>query len=241
VEPGGILLVHTSFRSVAPVTDGPQGLIEALHEALGPRGTLVMPSMASDDDHVFDATHTPCPDMGIVAETFWRMPGVMRSDSPHAFAARGPLAARLLAPHPIDVPHGLDSPVGRIYELDGQVMLLGVGHDANTTIHLAESLAEVRYRRPKHATVLAGGAPTRIDYGEIDHCCENFSMVGDWLAEQGLQRAGTVGNAQALLMRSRNVVRVVTEKLRENMIMFLHAEGYDDQCDEARASIPDAP
>ena len=61
--------------------------------------------------------------MGIVAQTFWQLPGVLRSDSPHAFAAAGPQAARITAPHPVDVPHGLDSPAGRVYELDGQVLL----------------------------------------------------------------------------------------------------------------------
>ena len=44
---------------------------------------------------------------GIVAQTFWQLPGVLRSDSPHAFAAAGPQAARITAPHPVDVPHGL--------------------------------------------------------------------------------------------------------------------------------------
>ena len=73
-----------------------------------------------------------CIGMGIVAQTFWQLPGVLRSDSPHAFAAAGPQAARITAPHPVDVPHGLDSPVGRVYELDGQVLLLGVDHTANT-------------------------------------------------------------------------------------------------------------
>ncbi len=58
----------------------------------------------------------------------------------HAFAAIGPQAAWITAPHSIDVPHGLDSPVGRVYKLDGEVRLLGFDHDANTTIHLAEAL-----------------------------------------------------------------------------------------------------
>ena len=62
---------------------------------------------------------TSCIGMGIVAQTFWQLPGVLRSDSPHAFAAAGPQAARI-CPHPVDVPHGLDSPVGRVYELDGR-------------------------------------------------------------------------------------------------------------------------
>ena len=190
VEAGGVLLVHTAFSKVRPVEHGPLGLIAALRAALGPQGTLVMPSMTGDDDHPFDPRTTPCIGLGIVADSFWRLPGVLRSDSPHAFAAIGPEAVRITAPHPVDLPHGLNSPVGRVYELDGQVLLLGVGHDANTTIHLAEALADVRYRRRKYVTVLKDRKPARVDYGEIDHCCQNFNLVDGWLEEQGLQHTG---------------------------------------------------
>jgi aminoglycoside 3-N-acetyltransferase len=176
--------------------------------------------------------------MGVVADTFWRMPGVLRSDSPHAFAAVGPHAAHITAPHPVDVPHGLNSPVGRVYELDGQVLLLGVDHGSNTTIHLAENMAGVRYRRPSQAMILQDGIPTLIEFGEIDHCCENFELAGQWLDEKGLQQRGKVGNATALLIRSRDIVDVVTSQLRENETVFLHPFGVDEQCDEARQSIP---
>ncbi len=42
-----------------------------------------MPSLTDDDEVPFDARRTPCMGMGVVANTFWRMPGVLRSDSPH--------------------------------------------------------------------------------------------------------------------------------------------------------------
>src|SRR5262245_12144377 len=90
VEAGGVLLVHAAFSKIAPVADGPRGLIEALRAALGERGTLVMPSMADDDDTPFDRRTMPCRAVGVLADHFWRMPGVLRSDSPHAFAAIGP-------------------------------------------------------------------------------------------------------------------------------------------------------
>jgi aminoglycoside 3-N-acetyltransferase len=154
VPEGGVLLVHTSFSRIGAVENGPLGLIGALQAVLGPTGTLVMPSMTDEDDHPFDRRRTPCFGMGIVADTFWRVPNVLRSDSPHAFAAVGPQAAWITSDHPLDVPHGLNSPVGRVYELDGQVLLLGIGHDANTTIHLAEALAGVRYRRQKSLTII---------------------------------------------------------------------------------------
>lgn len=239
VTPGGVLLVHCAFSAVKPVEGGPEGLIAALQGVLGPEGTLVMPSMTDDDEHPFDPQQTPCRGMGVVADTFWRLPGVLRSDSPHAFAAQGPQAGRITAPHPVEVPHGLDSPVGRVYELGGQVLLLGIGHDANTTIHLAESLAGVRYRRQKYALVLKAGQLTRCDYGEIDHCCQNFALVEGWLEAdaQPLQRRGRVGHAEARLIASRDIVNVVVAQLQRNETVFLHPFGVDEECDEARASL----
>lgn len=237
VEPGGVLLVHTSFSKVRPVEGGPVGLIAALREALGPEGTLVMPSMTDDDDHPFDPKSTPCRALGVTADGFWRLPGVFRSDNPHAFAAIGLAAAYITAPHPVDEPHGPDSPVGRVRDLDGHVLLLGVGHDANTTIHLAESLSAVRYRRKKYVTLLKEGGLTRFDYAEIDHCCENFRLVDEWLEAEQRQRRGRVGHADARLARSRDVVAVVTARLRTNETIFLHQPGIDAQCDEARESL----
>ena len=238
VQQGGVLLVHTAFSKVKPIEGGPVGLISALRSALGPDGTLVMPSMSYDDDHPFDKKTSPCPEMGVVADTFWRLPGVMRSDNNHAFAAAGPLAERILTPHPVDIPHGLDSPVGRVYELDGQILLLGVGHDSNTTIHLCENMAGVRYRREKYITVLRDGTPTRFDYREIDHCCQNFSLADMWLDERQLQKRGKVGHADARLIRSRDIVDVVTERLKKNETIFLHPMGVDEECDDAWASLP---
>jgi aminoglycoside 3-N-acetyltransferase len=237
VKRGGLLLVHTAFSKVTPIQDGPHGLIAVLHEAVGPNGTLAMPSMTDDDDHPFDPGKTACREMGVVADTFWRLPGVLRSDSPHAFAAIGPRAAEIIADHAVSVPHGLNSPVGRIYELDGQVLLLGVGHDANTTIHLAENMAGVRYRLPKYSTIFRDGQPTRYDYNEIDHCCQNFNLLDQWLEAEGRQIRGIIGHAEARLARSRDIVEVALSCLRENETVFLHSPGVDIECDEARASL----
>lgn len=237
VQAGGVLVVHTAFSRVGPVEEGPRGLIEALRSALCAEGTLVMPSMSDDDEVPFDAAATPCAGMGIVADTFWRMPGVLRSDSPHAFAAIGPKAAQITAAHSLDVPHGLDSPVGRVYEFDGQVLLLGIGHDANTTVHLAENMAGMRYLRPKHLTVLREGAPARYEYEELDHCCENFAKLDEWLEEKGQQRRGSVGHAEARLMRSRDVVETALLRLRQEETVFLHVPGACGECDEAHAAM----
>lgn len=239
VDRGGVLLVHTSFRATRPIQGGPLGLIQALRDALGPAGTLVMPAWTGDGDAPFDTAKTPAAaDLGVVADTFWRQPDVARSEHPFAFAAAGPAAHQITAdPLPLP-PHTRESPVGRVYELDGQVLLLGVGHDADTTLHLAELIADVPYRVPKYITVLEAGEPVRIEYGENDHCCARFACADDWLRAGGLQAEGHVGYAPARLARSQDIVRVAVEALTRDPLMFLHppSAGCAD-CVEARASV----
>lgn len=237
IRSGDTLVVHTSFRAIRPVEGSVEGFIGAIRTVLGADGTLVMPSMSSQDDKLFDPTITDCSDLGVVADTFWRLSEVLRSHSHHAFAATGQYAEVITAPHPPDIPHGLESPIGRVYTLNGKILLLGVGHDANTTIHLAESLAGVRYRRKKHVMISVNGQPTRLEYREIDHCCERFALVGEWLKEKGWQQQGIVGHGTAILCKSQNVVQVVLEHLRTDALVFLHPPGIDAECDEARGSV----
>ena len=239
VAPGGVLVVHSSFRAVGPVAGGPLGLLAALRAALGPSGTLVMPSWTGDDEAPFDPATTPAaPDLGIVPGLFWRQPGVLRGDHPFAWAAGGPQAAAITGgPLPLP-PHGPDSPIGRVHALGGQVLLLGVGHDADTALHLAELLAGVPYRTPKHVTVLRNGRPARIDYGENDHCCARFALADDWLRAAGLQREGRVGSAHARLAPIRDLVAMACRHLARDPLLFLHPAGDGcGECDAARAGI----
>lgn len=238
VRAGGVLLVHTSFRAVRPVEGGPLGLIASLREALGPGGTLVMPTM-TDGESVFDPTSTPTVDMGIVAETFWRQPGVLRSTHPGgSFAAAGPRAAEICAPQPLSPPHGVESPVGVVHALGGQVLLLGVTHSEDTTCHLAESIAKAPYV-VAYPTVVAPGVTELIE--ETDHCCVGFRQLDEWLGPA--QRVGPVGSATARLADSRAIVEAAVAHLAQDPLVFLcPPEQACDECDAARASIrPVAP
>ncbi len=240
VMPGAVLVVHTSFRAVRPVEDGLEGLIAALRQAVGPDGTLVMPTMTgSRKDEPFDPAVTPTRNMGIVAESFWRMPGVRRSDHPtSSFAANGPLSREITASQPLEPVHGLDSPIGRVFQHHGLVLLLGVDHTANTTIHLAEALSRVPYGIRKWATILQDGHPRRVAFRETDHCCRSFQHVDGWLRERGLQREGQVGHAHARLVRAHDIVDVVTEHLAADTTMFLCPRGIScEECDAAWQSI----
>ena len=239
VKPGGVLLVHTSFKAVGPIEDGPLGLIRALRNALGEEGTLVMPTM-TDGESLFDPASTPTCDMGITAETFWRQPGVQRSTHPGgSFAAAGPLASRICAPQPLSPPHGPDSPPGRVHELGGQVLLLGVTHSESTTLHVAEAMARVPYSISHPCVVEVDGVAGTVMIAETDHCCRRFNLADGWLRARGLLREGKVGNADARLYASRDVVEVAVERLAADPLLFLcpGSEGCEE-CDAARASVP---
>jgi aminoglycoside 3-N-acetyltransferase len=236
VSRSAVLLVHTSFRAVRPVEGGPLGLIRALRVALGEEGTLVMPTM-TDGESVFDPKRTPTLGMGVTAETFWRQPGVLRSTHPGgSFAAAGPQAERICGPQPLSPPHGMDSPVGRVYELDGQVLLLGVSHSEDTTLHLAESLAPVPYSVSHPCVVEVDGAARTEMIAETDHCCTGFRVMDEWLGD--LQRRRKVGGSEARLARSRDIVAAALQRLARDPLVFLCAANAGcEECNLARASV----
>jgi aminoglycoside 3-N-acetyltransferase-4 len=116
-------------------------------------------------------------------------------------------------------------------------LLLGVGHDADTTLHLAELLAPVPYAVPRYCTVLRDGQRVRVDYHENDHCCERFVELDGWLRAKGLQREGRVGYAHARLARARDIVATALEQLAVDPLVFLHRpDAGCAECDEARQS-----
>jgi aminoglycoside 3-N-acetyltransferase len=238
VRGGGVLLVHTSFRAVAPIECGPEGLIAAFRLALGDDGTLVMPTM-TDGETVFDRASTPTHAMGITAETFWRQPRVLRSTHPSgSFAAAGPLASHICAPQPLSPLHGRESPPGRVYDLGGQVLLLGVGHSENTTLHVAEAIANVPYSVSYPCLISVGERVENVMIAETDHCCENFAKMDAWLRDSGLQREGKVGNAHARLCASRDIVAIALEQLSEDPLVFLCPRSRACvECDAARDSV----
>ena len=106
-------------------------------------------------------------------------------------------------------------------------------------IHLAENLAAVRYGRYKYVTVWQDGRPTRYRYFEVDHCCENFSFMDEWLGQ--LQLQGIVGHGEGRLARSRDIVHSALKHLAEDETVFLHPLGVCQECDEARSGVGRSP
>lgn len=232
---GCVLLVHSSFRAIGPVKGGPLAVIKALQRVLlEVNGTLVMPTMTGRSQPDYRVDQTATYDMGLLPETFWRMEGVKRSTHPtSSFAAIGPLAEDLLRYHPLDRPEGPEGPLGRMYERDGRILLLGVDHTASTTIHLAEYLENVPYQTLQPVSRLSSSSLHRSMWC-ISHCARNFNQVGDILNALELIQHLRVGCAEAQYITMRDVVSRTRKLLARDPLAFLCSSAQCSSCQQAR-------
>lgn len=234
VASGDVLMLHSSMRSLGYVVGGPQAVVQALLDALGPGGTLVVPTHTPDNSdpagwqhppvpvdwwpvirkHTpgFDPACTPARWMGVLAETVRMWPGAVRSDHPQvSCAAAGPQAADVVGVHQLDDAHGERSPLGALYRLDGKVLLLGCGYGSNTSLHLAETRQDAPPRGDEGARIrLPDGTNSWVTWTDVTTDESDFDRLGSDFDATGEVAVGTVGGATARLMSQRALVDYAT-------------------------------
>jgi aminoglycoside 3-N-acetyltransferase len=147
--------------------------------------------------------------MGAIVECFRHVPGVRRSDHPtDSFAAVGPNRDIIVSDHALDYGFGETSPLARLYELDASVLLLGVGHGNNTSLHLAEYRADhpTKVWVTKASPVLVDGQRRWVQWFDLDPDDHDFVELGEDFARGGQERQGPIGVGLARLMKQREVV-----------------------------------
>lgn len=241
VEPGMTVMAHVSLSSIGYVAGGAHAVVLALLDAVGESGTLVMPTHSTDltdpaewsnppvpadwCDRIrdampaYDPLMTPTRQMGAVVECFRHVPGLIRSDHPAVSAAAvGSNATVVTADHELRDGLGERSPQGRLYELDGHVLLIGVTHANNTSLHLAErrSAPPDAQWRQQSSPLLVDGERRWVTYECLDDDPSDFETIGEVFARSGLERTGPVGAGSGRLMRSRDVVDIATAWMNEH-------------------------
>lgn len=150
VNAGDTLFVHSSLKSLGYVEGGAEAVVGALQDAVGPQGTLLLPTYYMPGgtiqgtcelkDYVFDARKHGT-NMGRLPEAFLASPGTQRSIHPtHSVSAWGKHATYLTeAHHKAPSVFGKGSPWQRFLEIpNAKVLGLGITMGPVTFYHLLE-------------------------------------------------------------------------------------------------------
>lgn len=239
VATGDILCVHSSLKSLGFTVGGARAVIEGLLEAVGPTGTVMMPSFSGDlsdpaewrhppvpaawHDEIrrstpaYDPRRTPTRGMGTVAELFRHWPEALRSAHPQSsFSAVGAKAARLVGAHPLHDRFGPNGPLGHLVDLGGRVLLMGAPNDTASLFHLTQHLVGWNTRLKKSAPILADGKTQWATYEDIEYPIDWFEDGLAFLLSSGLARQGRVGAARTILFDAAPAVRALVDWRREH-------------------------
>lgn len=241
IKPGMNILVHSSLSSIGWVCGGVVSVINALEHIITSNGTLVMPAHSSDlsdpahwgnppvpeswwdiirnEMPAFDNCLTPTREMGKIAESFRKQTGVKRSNHPSAsFCAWGKNSEYILQDFHYDYPQNEKSPLGRIYELDGYVLLLGVDYDKNTSFHLAEHKAQYKEKKivKDGFPIINSNKKEWYEYENILYYSDDFIEIGGEFEHTGKCSIGMIGSAKSKLFSQRELVDFSVEWMERN-------------------------
>ncbi len=238
IEKGMTIIVHSSLSSIGWISGGAVAVVEALMKVVTEEGTIIMPTQSSDlsdpkhwsrppvpedwwqiiRDNVpaFDSRITPTRGMGEIVECFRTYPNVVRSNHPlGSFAAWGKHAVEITMNHSLSMSFGEESPLRKIYDLDGYVLLIGVGYDSNTSVHLSEVRTGACELIQVGAPIIENGERVWKEFVEMNYESEKFVEIGVEFERKGTVKNGKIGNATCRLMKQRDIVDFGTEWFRK--------------------------
>ncbi len=235
VREGDGLFVHASMKAVGPTIGGARTVVEALLQAVGPEGLVGMPGASSDayfppylnksslsEDEIaqiekavpgYDKRVSPATGMGVIAETFRNWPGTQRSDHPtESICLNGNRADELVDDHPLAWATGPETPLGRMCRRPpAKVLLIGVGWNRCSALHIAETLAETKRTKVNR---FKGGAgdPSWIEVPDVaDDLGRLFPRVGAAFEQTGAVAIGRFGEAQVKMCALAGLVAFATD------------------------------
>lgn len=240
---GDRVALHSSLRSVGFVLGGPETVVRALMEVVGPGGTILMPTFSRPAPR-FVMAETPSR-TGLVTETFRKMPGVLRSPHPtHSVAVWGDRAGEIAAGHEQATGLGVDSPFHRLARMGGLVVFVGCDMRSASIVHVAEAVARVPYLEVFYpgydipmTVVYPDGRQRVVEPRENPGNSSAFLVVEEELRRRGLIREGVVGQARTLLMKGTDIIETALDLLREDPAALLCGRANCPVCPRAREAI----
>jgi aminoglycoside 3-N-acetyltransferase len=241
VPTGAVLMVHSSLSAFGRVDGGADTVLRALQTAVGPSGTVVVPTFTGQvcdpcpggdplDPEVIRARaavalfddRTPTA-MGALPRAVLARADRVRSRHPQAsVAAIGSAADAITAFQPLAYALGTDSPFGAMYRLRAYIVLLGVGHNRNSFLHHAETLVDGHRRKSRRFPYLVEQQRVWVEAPDVgDDNDTHFPRVGaDYAAASGIRQA-SIGQARCQLMQSVPFIDFARRRLAE----LLHPTG----------------
>lgn len=236
ITQGQTLFVHSSLKNIGFVVGGAETVIRALLEVVGKEGTIMMPSQTwknldpSTGVHweakeewwpiireswpAYDKDITPAIGMGVIAEVFRKWPGAKRSNHPaRSIAAVGKYAEFITCEHDLSNIFGSNSPVDKLYQLDGSILLLGVGYNKNTSLHLAEIRANFPGKTftDESSAVMIEGKRKWVTYNTQAVDDSDFIELGKEYDKVSNIIPHKIGNADVRLINQRHLVDWATK------------------------------
>ena len=220
---GDAVEVHSSLSSLGWVQGGACTLIEALMNVVGTGGALVMsaypvspPVPLTDEERargiawkvrILKEDSTERTGMGAVSDAFRARSDVICQPGPFRMCAWG-RDARL---HAQSYQHLLD--------VDGWVLLIGVGIDRCSSMHLAERVPipdeiAARFRVPED--ILRDYPETEWAIGYGDTPDDPWLAVWEQAEQRGLIHKGHIGQAKCALFKARAVVTLYEDLRRSD-------------------------
>ncbi len=253
---GANVLVHTSLRAVGKIEGGAETLVRAFRQALGSSGTLLVPTFCEDHrdpaewetppieedlermrdivpPYVHEKPSTTLRSTGVFPEIVRQQPDALRSEHPaFSFAAIGANAAFLTQNAPLHYPLGSGSPLSRLHQLDGYVLLIGVSHAVNSSVYLGEIWANMPYVHRSRTLKTNSGEWTSMKGSP--ECSEGFVKIEPLLRNCRVLRHDYIGNAPSQLMRQQAVVSMAIALLQGSASALLCSNPQCVECNLAR-------
>lgn len=244
---GDCILVHSSLSRFGYVEGGVDTVIDALLNAVGTDGTLMMSAIttsakfvteciqASSEGRVADVQPFDPDKMktwaGTIPENFRKRSGVIRSLHPtHSVTAYGELAEEMCSDHEnAPGPCGKDTPYMRLGEIErGFILLLGTNHQSNTAIHGIEEIANLEYtlypgwcRIPIMTSTGIQEAHTRV---HTPYLGRKLNALETAYIDGRAQTVTSIGDSCIRLVNAKRMTEISLEALKKDPWLFITPE-----------------